>query len=278
MKRIFAMVGLFLFWNVAIAAPVLLMSPPWGIVIAVLVSAVLLFRYVLRTGRPGEIRRRATLRLRWPAPEKRPWLLLYTALVLALSWILGEIYTGLVPVPPDTFDPFGPLTRTLGGRVSAAVLAIGIAPILEEFVFRGLLQHPLERRWGAAHGIAVTAAVFALAHMLPWVFPLHLFLGLAFGFAVFAARSIWAGVLLHTANNSLAVLGLFGDRPEVRHATIWETGPTSGWWIALALLPPALWALVWTGRRMYEAGNQRNRGLPLAPRQPLITHPEVYDV
>lgn len=275
MKRIFAMAGLFLFWNVAIALPVLTMRPPWGILLAVAVSALLLFRYVLRVGRPGEARRRATLRLRLPHTGKLGWLLVYTVLTLGLSWILGEIYTGLVAVPPGTFDPFGPLTRTLGGRVSAAVLAVGIAPILEEFVFRGLLQRPLERRWGHSRGIVGAATVFALAHMLPWVFPLHLFLGLAFGFAVYATRSIWAGVLLHTANNGLAVIGLFSEQPESPGPTIWERAPDPAWWIALALLIPAASALFWAGKRMLEASDRG--GTPVSPRT-LIAHSEVYDV
>lgn len=278
MKRIASIAALFLFWNVVIALPVLMMPVPWGILATLLVSGLLLHRYLLRVGRPGEWRRRATLRLRWPGPEERRWLLLFTLLVAALSWMVGRVYTGLVPVPPDTFDPFGPLTDTLPGRVSAAILAVAVAPVLEELVFRGLVQRPLERRWGPGRGIAAAATLFAAAHMLPWVFPLHLFLGLAFGFAVFATRSIWAGILLHAANNSLAVLGLFSEQPDVRQPTIWEAGPDQSWWLALLLLVPTLSAALWVGRRMYRAGHRRSQGRHFATYPSLIPEPKASDV
>jgi membrane protease YdiL (CAAX protease family) len=199
-------------------------------------------------------------------------MLLFIPAVLAVSWALGEVYVGLVPVPPNTLDPFGQLTDTPMGRLSATVLAVGIAPVLEEFVFRGLLQRPLERRWGPSRAIVVTAAVFALAHMLPWVFPLHFALGVAFGFAVYATRSIWAGVLMHAANNALAVLGLFGEKPVQPAPTIWQNGPTPSWWVAVALLLPATLFAVWVGRHMWRAGHRRPTGQHLATSDLLIPH------
>ena len=57
------------------------------------------------------------------------------------------------------------------------------------------MREALERRWGAPAGISVAAAIFAVIHVLPWVFPLHFFLGLAFGYAVYATRSIWSGAM-----------------------------------------------------------------------------------
>lgn len=272
MKRILAVIAIFLFWNVAIVVPVFLLPVPSGLVISLLFSGWVLHHFILRAGQPAEIRRRATLRIRPLEGETRRWTLLFIPIVLVLSWALGEVYTGLVPVPPNTLDPFGQLTNTAMGRLSATVLAVGVAPVLEEFVFRGLLQRPLERRWGPVWGITVTAAVFALAHMLPWVFPLHFALGAAFGFAVYATRSIWAGVLLHAANNTLAVLGLFGEKPVLSTPTIWQTGPTPSWWAAVALLLPATLAAVWVGRRMWRAGHRRLAGRHFATSDLLIPH------
>lgn len=272
MKRILMVMAIFLFWNVAIVIPVFLIPAPAGVVVSLLVSGWLLQRYVLRAGLPEEARRRATLRIRPLQGETRRWTLFFIPAVLVLSWALGEVYTGLVPVPPSTLDPFQGLTDTPMGRLSATVLAVGVAPVLEEFVFRGLLQRPLERRWGTAWGIAATAAIFGLAHMLPWVFPLHFALGVAFGFAVYATRSIWAGVLLHAANNTLAILGLMGEKPVLSTPTIWETGPTPGWWLAVAALFPATLAVVWIGRRMWRAGHRHPPGRHLATSGMLIPH------
>jgi membrane protease YdiL (CAAX protease family) len=271
-KRILAVVAIFLFWNVSIVIPIFLLPAPSGVVVSLLFSGWVLHHFILRAGQPGEARRRATLRIRPLQGEVLGWTLLFIPAVLAVSWTLGEVYTGLVPVPPSTLDPFGQLIDTPMGRLSAMVLAVGVAPVLEEFVFRGLLQRPLERRWGPIWGITVTAAVFALAHMLPWVFPLHFALGAAFGFAVYATRSIWAGVLLHAANNTLAVLGLFGEKPVLSTPTIWQTGPTPTWWAAVALLLPATLAAVWVGRRMLRAGRRRPTGRHFATSDLLIPH------
>lgn len=272
MKRILAVIAVFLFWNVAIVVPVFALPAPSGVVVSLLFSGWVLHHFILRAGQPGEARRRATLRIRPLQGTARGWTLVFIPTVLAVSWALGEVYSGLVPIPPNTLDPFGQLTNTAMGRLSATVLAVGVAPVLEEFVFRGLLQRPLERRWGPVWGITVTAAVFALAHMLPWVFPLHFALGAAFGFAVYATRSIWAGVLLHAANNTLAVLGLFGEKPVLSTPTIWQTGPTPSWWAAAALLLPATLAAVWIGRRMWRAGHTRPAGQHFATPDLLIPH------
>ena len=271
MKKALGLIVLFIAWNVAIVIPVFALPAPLGVLVALLLSVLVLMRYVIRAGRPGERRRRATLRLRPIGRRARGWMLLAVPVTLGLSWALGEVYTGMVPVPADTFNPFGELLSTPMGRLSAVVLAVGIAPILEEFVFRGLLQRSLERRLGTARAIFATAALFGAAHMLPWVFPLHLFLGLVFGFVVYATRSIWAGVLLHAANNSLAVFGLTTAEPYVPEPTIWETGPTSGWWLALVLLLPATLVAIWLGRKLWQAGHGRS-GQHLATPDLLVSH------
>lgn len=231
--------GAYLLWNIA-AWNLVVGAMAAGWTILGLAGAVLLFgwflrEYVLRSGRPAEVRRWALLRLR---PLSLDAALATTAAIpvlLALSWSVGEVWTRLVPVPPETFRPFQSLTATPEGRLTVVVFALVVAPILEEFIFRGMVQHPLERRWGPARAIGLTGLVFALFHALPWVLPIHLVLGLAFGYAVYATRSIWAGVVLHAANNSFAALGVGAEPPQLPE-TVWKTGPTPDFWTALAVL------------------------------------------
>jgi membrane protease YdiL (CAAX protease family) len=175
--------------------------------------------------------------------------------VLLSTWALEQVWTQLVPVPPESFSPFETLTRTPLQRLAITVIAVALAPVLEVFFFRGLIQRSLERRMGPHSGILAAASLFAALHFLPWVFPLHLFLGVAFGYAVRYTGSIWAGVVLHAANNSLAVAGL-GSRPTVA-PTIWRTGPTAGWWESLLLLAASLVLLGWAARGLRAAGRLR---------------------
>ncbi|MEW5927348.1 MAG: CPBP family intramembrane glutamic endopeptidase [Gemmatimonadota bacterium] len=252
--------GAFFLWNVAtwgVIFALVTAGQTWvGLAAAALLFAAFLRGYLLRAGRPGERRRWATLRLRPLDRDAALGTLMAVPVLFALAWSLGEVWTRLVPVPPETFRPFEALTRTAEGRLAVVLVAMVAAPIVEEFVFRGLVQRPLERRWGPAPAIAFTALLFALVHALPWVLPIHLLLGLAFGFVVYATRSVWAGVLLHAANNSLAALGIGAEAPELP-PTVWRTGFTADFWTALAMLVLAALAARALGLRMLRAGHGR---------------------
>lgn len=270
MRSILKHFGVFLIWYVASSAVVavaLMRDPPLippvvAPVLILLLFFALLRGYLLPPGsHAAALRRRATLRVRPLRADTLRWTLIATPVLLALSWALQQVYFSLVPVPAESLNPFQHVTASPVGRLTIAVLAVGIAPVLEEFFFRGLIQRSLERRWGPAAGIAGAAGLFAAMHVLPWIFPLHFFLGLAFGFAVYASRSIWTGVVLHAANNAVALIGiLLDDAPPSPAPTLWERGVDVEWWSAVLLLALALAAAAWTGRRLWEAG----RRLPLA--------------
>jgi membrane protease YdiL (CAAX protease family) len=251
---------IFLLWS--LCASLLLLSIPLGIPLPGLALTLafygwLLWWLVLR-GRAPE-RRWATLRLRELNPGAVRWTLACVPVLLMLSWALGEVYIRIVPVPSTSFNPFALLMGTPHGRLLVTVQAVGIAPVLEEFFFRGFIQHALERRWGAQNGIIAAAALFGVSHMLPWVFPLHFFLGLAFGYAVYATRSIWSGVILHAANNAVAVagLGLQGEEPSPT-PTLWDAGPDAALWVSLAMLVGAGILAVWAAQKLRNAGWERS--------------------
>jgi membrane protease YdiL (CAAX protease family) len=253
-KRIAKHLGVFLLWNIFAGLSLFLLPAPVGIAVALLLAWVLLHRYLLRSHDPDRERYWATLRLRPLPPRAARWMVAAVPALIVLSWALGEVYVRIVPVPPETFNPFGAITRTPLGRLSIAVLAIGVAPVLEEFFFRGLIQRPLERRWGPGPAIIAAAAIFALVHLLPWVFPLHLFLGIAFGWVVYVTRSIWAGVILHAANNAAAVMGLNGGEEQPLRPTLWQTGLTADWWTAVASLVVSALIAAWVAQRLWQAG------------------------
>lgn len=248
----------FFAWSLLTQLSLFYLRPVVGIPLAAGLFLAFLYLVVVRAGRPGEARRRALLRLR---PLTRATLgatIRAIPVILVLSWAIGEVWLRLVPVPRESLAPFAELTDTPSERLRLALYALVAAPLLEEFIFRGVVQHRLERLWGPAPAIFVAAAVFALFHWLPWVLPVHLFLGLAFGYAVWATRSIWTGVLLHAANNSVAMLALGAEpAPPDTRPTVWQTGPDADLWTALAVLALASAAGVWAARRLREAGRVR---------------------
>jgi uncharacterized protein len=248
--------AVFVAWNLALSAAVLLLPPLLGAAAGVLLALALVHGYLLRPERGSLARRWSTLRLRPLGAAGLVWVVAAVPVVLLLAQSVFEVYTRLVRIPAESLNPFELFLGTPQGRLAIAVLAIGIAPIVEELVFRGLIQRALERRWGAGWGIAGAAALFALVHLLPAVLPLHFLLGLVFGFAVYATRSIWAGVVLHAANNAAAMVGLgIGSEGQQAVPTLWEAGATGEWWTALGTLAVALLLSAWVGRRLWESGH-----------------------
>lgn len=90
--------------------------------------------------------------------------------------------------------------------IGAVVLG---APLIEEFIYRGLLQQGVKRLAGSAwRGMAVTSALFALAHVHAveaHALPTLLVLGLGFGWAREKTGSLWVPILMHTGFNAMNV-------------------------------------------------------------------------
>jgi membrane protease YdiL (CAAX protease family) len=248
--------GVFFAYSIAVSFAAFLLPPAVGLIGAVGILVLVLRFYVLGRGADAA-EREAALRLRPLRGAVLTWTLAAAPVMLLLSWTLGDLYVSLVPVPERVLNPFGALALDPLRWLVLAVVAIASAPLVEEMFFRGLIQHPMEERLGAGGGIAAAALLFALVHVdtLPWVIPLHFFLGAVFGWAVYVTRSIWAGVILHAVNNSAAFLGLSADASDPR-PTIWQTGPDARWWTTLLLLAVAVAAGVWVAGRLREAARQ----------------------
>ena len=54
-------------------------------------------------------------------------------------------------------------------RVAYFVMAVGMAPFAEEYLFRGLLYRALDREWRGARAVVGAAAFFTVYHpLLAW--------------------------------------------------------------------------------------------------------------
>jgi CAAX protease family protein len=91
---------------------------------------------------------------------------LYLLTAVILGEILQRIYTRSVGHPVEAPDQMpgglhGP------GLVLFVILAVVIAPIVEEFYFRGILYRSLRDPYGVAAGIVGSALLFGLVHYQP---------------------------------------------------------------------------------------------------------------
>ncbi|HEX8694704.1 MAG TPA: type II CAAX endopeptidase family protein [Longimicrobium sp.] len=186
---------------------------------------------------PGGRRRQVLGRVRpVPRPARRwvgAFLLALPPAVLAMGVALAAL--GLMDEP--VAGAFEAYARRPGGIVVLVAYGVGVAPLLEEFVFRGWTQRPLERLFGAAWAIPVTSLLFALFHFEPEGLPIRLAGSLVMGYAVYATRSIWAGVALHAAWNGL----LFAADAAFRDFDPFGAGLAVALPAALVLLACAAW-------------------------------------
>jgi membrane protease YdiL (CAAX protease family) len=257
--------GLFtwMLWEIALQAG-FLVAPPFAI--AWWCVAMLLFLRLYAW--PARWNGRARARSRVRAPRGAwPWIVLtapaMAALPIALWTVLLSLGLAREAEWPQRLKDW---LEMPGGTAAFVLLAVLGAPLLEEFGFRGWIQRPVERRLGAEAAITFTAVLFALAHFDLNYFPVRLAAGLVLGHAVYATRSIWAGVALHAAWNGSAIAFsavLPGYDPAGK-----------GWSWAAPAAAVAVASLVWCAwgvRRMQEAAAARADARGAAARRPAGT-------
>lgn len=99
-------------------------------------------------------------------------------------------------------------SRTIEQRIMIIVLAVAIAPMAEEFMFRFFLYGVLKRYLGRGMGLVVNAVLFAAVHAhLPSFAPLFV-LGACFTLAYEWSGSILVSMAMHSFFNSLSLIAL----------------------------------------------------------------------
>jgi hypothetical protein len=90
-------------------------------------------------------------------------------------------------------------------RWAVALVAIGGAPLVEEFLFRGLLYTGLRRVTGPRVAVMASAVVFGVVHPAASFLPVFV-LGATCAVAYSRTRSLWSPIVLHAVYNAGIVL------------------------------------------------------------------------
>jgi membrane protease YdiL (CAAX protease family) len=112
---------------------------------------------------------------------------------------------GLAPEAPRP-----PGLASLAGAVLACIAIVLVGPLVEELFFRGLLTAGFRRRCGPIGTALITAALFALAHLLPRGLPPLFLLGLALALVYERVGSTMPGMVTHCLYNGIALAAAFG--------------------------------------------------------------------
>jgi membrane protease YdiL (CAAX protease family) len=254
--------GAVVLWSV-LQGVFLLLPPLAAIAVNLLLGAVFVWWFVLRPAAVRNLPARATLRLRGPGASAR-WLPLLGAALVAHVIAYLVVFARFIPLPPESELLEAYLRRPFGGA-AVFTLAVVIAPLLEEFFFRGWMQRTLERRYDPMVAIVVTAAAFAALHLDAFGFVVRLAFGLLVGYLAYSTRSVWPGVVLHATYNA-GVMLVGGAVPQLEDETLvqWARTPHVFWPSVVVYALSAL-LLMWGARRLADVMRATRRGRAAPP-------------
>jgi hypothetical protein len=143
------------------------------------------------------------------------WLALPALGFCAVGWrpvVLGVVVTEVLSVAvshlgiePEGMKEISRIAREPALFTASLLAMAGLAPLVEELVFRGLLYGWLAGRWGTLIGWLVSSLAFAAAHIEWKHIILVLPLGLWFGWLRRRTGSLWPSLVSHIVNNGIAV-------------------------------------------------------------------------
>jgi uncharacterized protein len=176
----------------------------------------------------------AQMRLRFHSPFWRTigWRKLYTNRMSPGAYYLGLVLSGLflsiivalgsALFPPKKDLPIQALFQDRYATLLFMLLAVLLAPLVEETIFRGYIYPVIARSFGKVWGILATGALFGLLHASQlwggWSqIALLVFVGIVLTLARAVSRSVMASFVIHTSYNSLQVIGLLIATHGLKH-------------------------------------------------------------
>ena len=190
----------------------------------------------------------ATVSRVWLASH--PWITLVWAALLAFGTILPSewlLETMAFQMPESSVKMFESIMSEPTGYLAVGILV----PVAEELVFRGAVLRALmglfsdKWHWGA---IAVSAAIFGIAHGNEAQFVHAFLMGLIIGWMYYRTSSIIPGILFHWVNNTVAYI-MFHLMPQMADGKLIDLfhGDNHMLWMGLAfsfcIIIPSLFQL-----------------------------------
>ncbi len=154
------------------------------------------------------------LGFRRPTWSTAGWSLAAVVAALALAAMYGGVIEafdiGALKSECDDQIPETILNNT-GLMAVTGVIVIGMAPICEETLFRGLVFTGMAKAWGVVGAIGISAAVFASAHIGPaWhkTFVPIFIIAAVFAAAYYKSGNLLTTIAAHLLFNTISFIGL----------------------------------------------------------------------
>lgn len=123
---------------------------------------------------------------------------------LILVFATSTVLEPLLALFPDDFMKL--LDSAVGSGFWAVVTTVVCAPVLEEMLFRGIIQESCTRQFGGVRGVIAAAAIFGVIHFIPQQVINAFFIGIILGYIYIRTKSLTPVILIHAFNNAVAFL------------------------------------------------------------------------
>ena len=162
--------------------------------------------------------------------------------------------------PERLIDPDDPFSVMEG-----LIVVVGIAPVVEEFLFRGVLQQGLVARLGMARGVTLVALLWTMLRPVPATSPARFIAAFvaAFGLGwLLGMVRLWSGSILGSMvlASVWAAVGFASLAFEQRHAIpgMNVEGTHLPAWVTLS----SVLLVAWAARRIFEEASRKGDALP----------------
>ena len=126
--------------------------------------------------------------------------------------LIAEFTTSLIPISGpvfgDWYQLFSEQMEAISDNTFMVFLLVSFfAPIIEEIIFRGIIQKGMINNGvKPRNAILVSALIFGIVHFNPWQFIGAFLLGIVLGVVYFKTKSLLMSIFLHFFNNTIAAI------------------------------------------------------------------------
>lgn len=165
--------------------------------------------------------------VRWMRTGSRGGEALFSGWKVDLTWIffgMIALFAATILIEPvlslfpDRWLELIESQMRLGGWMMLTVVVA--APILEEILFRGIIQGSLVRKYGPWRGVLVASAVFGIVHGIPQQVVNAFFVGMVLGFVYYCSRSLVVVMVIHAINNAVSYFSWIVSGEQMNYT--WE--------------------------------------------------------
>lgn len=123
---------------------------------------------------------------------------------ILLIFVTGVVIEPLLGIFPDRY--LDQLNQYIGTGGWAILMTVVLAPVMEETLFRGIIQGSICRRDGAVKAILLSALLFGAFHIIPQQAINAFLVGIILGYIYFRTGSLLSVIILHALNNGISYL------------------------------------------------------------------------